>query len=120
LKCLVVEDSRFSQTMISEYLSQTIDHLEILFALNGEEGLKGYMEWGPDFVIIDLLMPIMNGKDLVRKIREVDGSSKIFVVSSDIQLGVKREMYDLGILKYFDKPFDMDKAIIIKDILKGD
>ena len=65
-------------------------------------------------------MPHLNGKELIKLIKEYDSESKIFVVSADVQKNVKEEIESYGIMGFINKPFNEEKAKFIYDIIKGD
>jgi two-component system chemotaxis response regulator CheY len=120
MKILVVDDSRFSQIVISNMLKKFIKNVEIDFASDGEEGFDKYKDINPDYVFVDLLMPKMDGRQLIKLIREYDSASKIFVVSADIQKSIKEEVDAYGIKGFFNKPFNEERAEAICNIIKGD
>ncbi|MFU0800369.1 MAG: response regulator [Xylanivirga thermophila] len=120
MKILVVDDSRFSQIVISNMLKKFIEDVKIDFASDGEEGFDKYKYINPDYVFVDLLMPKMDGRELIKLIREYDDESKIFVVSADIQKSIKEEVEAYGIKGFFNKPFNEGRAEAICDIIKGD
>ena len=120
MKLLIVDDSKFSQIITSNLIKELIEDIEIFFANDGEIGFSKYKEINPDYVIVDLLMPHLNGKELIKLIKEYDSESKIFVVSADVQKNVKEEIESYGIMGFINKPFNEEKAKFIYDIIKGD
>ncbi len=120
MKLLIVDDSKFSQMIAEKHMKELFKDIEITFANNGEEGFNKYKELHPDYVFIDLLMPIINGQELVRLIKEYDKDSKIFVVSADVQKTVKKEMEGYGIMGFINKPFDEEKSQLVFEAIEGD
>lgn len=120
MKLLIVDDSKFSQIIISKLIKEFIEDMEITFADDGENGFAKYKEINPDYVIVDLLMPNLNGKELIKLIKEYDKDAKIFVVSADVQKNVKAEIESYGIVKFINKPFNEEKAKFMCNIIKGD
>ncbi len=120
MKLLIVDDSKFSQITASNLFKKLIEGVEIVFASDGKEGLKRYIEEKPDYVILDLLMPNVDGRELVKLIREYDRDAKIFVVSADVQNSVKEEMLSYGVLDFINKPLNEEKVKLIYEIIKGD
>ena len=120
MKILIVDDSRFTQLTMAKLLKSYIEDLEIFFASYGEDGFNKYKELNPDYVFVDLLMPIVSGQELVKLIKKYDTNSKIFVVSADVQKNVKKEIESYGIMKFINKPFTEEKAELITKIIKGD
>lgn len=120
MKLLIVDDSKFSQIITSNLIKNLIKDIEISFANDGEMGYTMYKQIEPDYLIVDLLMPNLNGKELIKLIKEYDKDSKIFVVSADVQKNVKEEIESYGIMGFINKPFNEEKAKFICDIIKGD
>lgn len=120
MKILIVDDSKFSQLVLSKYIKEFFEDVEIIMAYDGEEGFNKYKEIKPDYVIVDLLMPNINGQKLVKLINEYDNNHKIFVVSADVQKNVKEEMESFGIIGFINKPFNEEKARLVYEIIKED
>ena len=119
MKILIVDDSKFSQIVTSKFMKNEFKDIEIYYAINGEEGFEKYKELNPDYIFVDLLMPIINGQELVRLIKDYDENAKIFIVSADVQKSVKKELEELGILAFLNKPFDEDKLEIVSEIIRS-
>lgn len=120
MKILIVDDSRFSQIILSKYIKQFFQDAEIVIANDGEEGFSKYKEERPDYVFIDLLMPKVSGQELVKLIDEYDDNHKIIIVSADVQKNVKEEMESFGIMKFINKPLNDEKSKLIYEIIKED
>lgn len=99
---LVVEDSRLSRCLIVDALREA-GH-DISEAANGEEGLESFRQNRPDCVITDLLMPVMDGKELLKRIRAIDSDVPIIVASADIQRSSRNTCEELGISEFLHKP----------------
>ena len=120
MKILIVDDSKFSQIVTSNFIKDFFEDIEIILASDGEEGFNKYKEIRPDYVFIDLLMPNVNGKELIKLIKEYDKNSKILVISADVQKSVKEDIEAYGIMKFINKPFNEEKAKLVYEIIKGD
>lgn len=120
MKILMVDDSKFSQITTSKIMKEFFKDLEIIVANDGEEGYNKYKDIDPDYVFVDLLMPNVNGKELVKLIKEYDKDARIFIVSADVQESVKKEMELYGVLDFINKPFNKEKAESVLRIIKGD
>lgn len=93
---------------------------EMFLAKDGEEGLIKYKEMKPDYVLVDLLMPKIDGKELIRLIREYDSAAKIVVISADVQKSVREELEKCNILSFINKPLNEEKAKIIASIIRNE
>ncbi|MCP4697985.1 MAG: diguanylate cyclase [Gammaproteobacteria bacterium] len=69
MKVLLIDDTRFDRMILRSYLKQ-LGH-EIISGENGEQALELYLTHHPDLILLDVLMPIMNGHEAARKIREL-------------------------------------------------
>ena len=77
---LYVEDEEIARTSIGTFLRRYVG--ELLLAANGREGLDLYQESRPSVVITDLEMPIMNGMEMIRRIRALDQSIPIIITTA--------------------------------------
>ncbi len=82
-------------------------------AYNGEEAVNNFkaFEKKPDLIIMDNRMPIKNGIDAAKEILEINGESKIIVVSAD--LSIKEESLSMGVTSFVAKPFGYAELISI-------
>lgn len=110
MKVLVIEDSLVSRKTIMKFMSDVIPDIEFVTAVNGEEGLDLYRNNPVDLIFLDLLMPKMDGQEVIKTIRKQDQETKIIVLTANIQSMVKKEIEELGVLTFINKPFTRDKA----------
>lgn len=120
MKFLIVDDSNFTQIVMSNLLEKFFIDADITMANNGIEGFEKYKETKPDYVFIDLLMPRLNGMELIKMIKEYDKSAKIFVVTADVQKSIREEIEVLDIKAFINKPFNEEKAKYVFDVIKDD
>lgn len=118
LKILIVDDSVFSQKITSNFIKKFLINVEFSFANSGKDGFIKYKNIKPDYVFIDLLMPEVNGKQLLKLIKELDNDAKIFVVSADVQKGIKAEIESCNIMSFVNKPFNEEKARMVCDMIR--
>lgn len=111
MKVLIVEDSIFVQKMMSKLIGDHIPNCEIRTATNGEDGFRLYQEFEPDIITTDLLMPGLNGQDMLRMIREMDQDVKIIILSADIQKATREEVEQLGVSGFLNKPLTAEKPV---------
>jgi CheY-like chemotaxis protein len=110
MKILIVDDSKLMQKTIAKILGNKFLNAEISLASNGEEGFALFKEIQPDVVTIDLLMPVMNGIELLKLLSKEQHNSKLFVLSADVQKVVQEEVKALG-ATFIAKPFTEEKAV---------
>lgn len=115
-KVLIVDDSMFTRNIHRQIVqSGGYDTLE---AAGGNQALEVYRKEKPDMVITDLLMPDMDGIDLVRLIRESDPKARIIVCSTDKQKFRQTEAKDSGAIAFVPKPADPEKLMEILNSCK--
>ena len=105
LKLLLVEDDANLRYIIRGGLEDMIGGYEIKDAANGEEGLKVWQEWQPDVIVSDIEMPVMDGYEMVKRIRETDPDIPILFSSGRVSPKDVVKGYELGVNNYLKKPF---------------
>lgn len=109
LKILYVEDDRDTREDLKQYLKKKAG--KVTTAEDGEEGLRRYREEAPDIVIADILLPRMNGIEMLRKIREEGGKAPFIITSSVDEANTIIEAVDTGIVKYAVKPIILSRLL---------
>ncbi len=100
---LIIEDSRFTRSSIAKVLKN--NQHEVLEAENGAIGLDMAIQHKPDFIITDLLMPEMDGFELLENLRTKGIAIPVIVMSADIQETTRRRVLELGAKTLLHKPF---------------
>lgn len=108
-KVLVVEDDR----VIAEGLVQVLEATgyEVIWASDGEQGLYEARTQAPDVIILDIMMPEMNGFEVTTELRRQGDHVPIIVLSARTETGDKVRGLDLGADDYLTKPFDLDELL---------
>ena len=78
----------------------------VLGALTSDEGLKLVILSRPDLVLLDIMLPGMNGIEVHKRIRSINPTIKVVMVTGNTDPVLAREALELGALAYVDKPFD--------------
>ena len=109
LTAMVVED----EGVANELLSSTFGNFfsEVTSAFNGEEALKLFEEKKPDIVFVDIIMPVMDGIELSRRIREINPNQIIIVISASNDIQKISESIEIGVNSFIQKPIDTKKII---------
>jgi two-component system KDP operon response regulator KdpE len=105
---LVIEDELPIRRFVRASL--TAEGYRIVEATTGEEGIKSAMAQPPDFVILDLGLPGLDGQDVLRRLREWL-TAPILVLSARDQEKQKIEALDAGADDYVTKPFGMGELL---------
>jgi two-component system, OmpR family, response regulator ArlR len=109
LKILIVEDEKRLAQLLKDAISDSF--FSVVIAKDGEEGLKKFQIFKPDIIITDIMMPICDGLKMTQKIKELDEFIPIIVLSAHSEKEKLLKAIDLGISKYFIKPFDPEEVI---------
>lgn len=106
---LVVEDDK----IILTGLRQALEHEGycVRCAVNGAEGLYMAQTERPDLVILDIMMPEMNGFEVMTEIRRRGQQTPIIVLSARVDCKDKVRGLELGADDYVSKPFDLDELL---------
>ena len=113
-KLLLVEDDDKQCDIIKDSLEFFVD--TVIVAQDGEEALDLYNQHKPDIIFTDLVMPKLNGIDLVKKIRENDSNTLIVIMSAHANTDDLIESTGLSLVKYLVKPINSTKLIGILNI----
>jgi len=120
LTAMIVEDEKEANRLLSATFSNFFS--DVYSTFNGKDGLEVYEQYKPDVVFVDIIMPEMDGIALSRKIREINPTQIIVVISASNDITKISETIEIGVNSFVQKPIDTDKIIelltAITDILK--
>ncbi|NUM50687.1 MAG: response regulator transcription factor [Flavobacteriales bacterium] len=117
LKILIVED----ESRVLQFIKQGLEEngFEVDFAYDGECGRKLALSKKYDVIILDIIIPQLNGIELCKKIREIDSATKILMLTALGTLNDKLEGFEAGADDYLVKPFDFPELLArIKSLIK--
>ncbi|MNI49131.1 Heme response regulator HssR [compost metagenome] len=116
-KILIADDDARIRELMSLFLRN--EGFELVEAKNGAEALSIVEEAQIDLVILDIMMPEMNGWDLCREIRYINSNIPLLMVTVKAEAGQKVKGFQLGTDDYLTKPFDpMELVMRVKALLK--
>ena len=116
-KVLIVDDSAFTRSIHSQIIASA--GYQTLEAACGTEALAAFEKEKPDLVVIDLLMPDMDGMDAIRKILKINAHARIVVCSVDRQRYRRKEAKEIGAVGFVNKPINADEMLeLLSDILE--
>ena len=104
-RILVIDDNRDVVDILVTFLRG--EGYGMLGALTSDEGLKLVSVSRPDLVLLDILMPGMNGIEVLKRIRSINPTTKVIIVTGNADFRLAREALELGAVAYVDKPFDL-------------
>jgi DNA-binding response OmpR family regulator len=104
-KILIIEDDPAILRGLEDYL--VAEHYDILTAVRGDIGLKMALEENPDLILLDLMLPVMNGQEICLKLREEKLKTPILMLTSKKEETDKVLGFELGADDYITKPFSI-------------
>jgi DNA-binding NtrC family response regulator len=109
-KILVVDDEAATRRLMEQTLKK--QGYEVLLASNGDEGLRAVADENPDLVILDIMLPGMDGIEVLQRIREVNKDTVVIMATAMDDLKVAVRAMRLGAYDYINKPFHIDDLVL--------
>ena len=109
IRILLVDDDRQNSEFLRKFLE--VEGYEVTYAENGRKGLEAFSAAKPDLVLLDVNMPVMNGFELARLIRERDLGVLIFFLTDRTEKADRLKGFDLKGNDYIPKPFYPEELI---------
>lgn len=107
-KVLVIDDEETTVQLISILLERK--GYEVIKAYRAEEGLRKAYRYQPDIVLLDIMMPDMDGWEVCKRLREMSDVPIIFLTALDEGKSVVRGL-EMGADDYITKPYDNDELV---------
>ncbi len=118
IRILHVEDARSIQA-VARMALETLGGFEVLSCLSGQDALDQVQGFNPDFILLDVMMPGMDGPETLSKLRELVDIEQIPVafMTAKVQPQEVKQYRQLGAREVIVKPFDpMTLAAQVRDI----
>ncbi|OFY50485.1 MAG: hypothetical protein A2W85_10630 [Bacteroidetes bacterium GWF2_41_31] len=117
---LLVEDDKVIRNVYAQLLDRIVS--KVVTASNGEEGYDSFIEHSPDLILTDIKMPVMNGLDMINKIRNHNRQVRVIIMSAYGESRFFLKAIESGVKGFLTKPINISKLqeIIleqVKDIL---
>ncbi len=105
-RVLVIEDNGDNMELITFILEK--NGYNTIKAENGKMGIKLALEERPDFILLDIQLPDMNGLDVLKAIRksDINGGVPVIAITSYAMSGDREKMLAAGCNGYIEKPID--------------
>lgn len=117
---LVIDDEPVSRELIGEQLNSV--GFDLLYTENGKEGLEKFEEHKEkiQLVILDMIMPVMGGREAFDKIKSIDATTRIIVASGYSQHEQAQEVLKAQHTRFVQKPFKFSKLVqTIHELMSG-
>lgn len=105
---LIVEDDR-NMRLLTE--ARLVDHYTVATACDGIEALERIHRGGIDLIVADIMMPRMDGYELLKTIREEGYTTPFLLLTAKESLDDKQQGFELGTDDYMTKPFSSDELL---------
>jgi DNA-binding NtrC family response regulator len=106
-KILIIDDDKAYAETLKIVLSESFNNVD--FVTVAKEGLKYVLSESPDVVITDLKMPDIDGIEVLRRIKEIDNSIAVLIITAFENTNTIVEAMQLGAYDYIDKTFDLKR-----------
>lgn len=104
---LLVDDAAYMRRLVG-IMAKKGGHEIVGEAETGQKAIEQYSQLKPDLVILDILMPDMNGLEVLKRIKEIDANARILMCTASEQSGHVQEALNSGAAGYVVKPFTQD------------
>ncbi len=114
MKALIIEDNIDNMKLITFILEK--NGYDTIWAENGTKGIELFLDKRPDFIILDIQLPDINGLEVLKEIRRLKANENIPIIAmtSFAMSGDRQKMLKAGCNGYIEKPIDPE--IVIKQI----
>ena len=117
-KLLIVDDQVGIRILLLEVFAT--EGYDTFQAANGRTALDIVRAHTPDLVLLDMKIPGMDGLEILKKIKEINRDIKVIMMTAYGELDMIKEATDLGALKHFTKPFDIDEMRLAVNMELGE
>lgn len=110
MKILIVDDEPSIVNLIKMNLK--LEGYDTVCAYTGKEAVEAYAAEAPDIVLLDIMLPDMDGYDVLRAIQEIDQSAAVIFITANDKRTSKILGLELGADDYITKPFDNKELVL--------
>lgn len=114
-RILVVEDEQHIAEGIK--LNLNIQGYQVKIAPDGAAGLDLWRQWHPDLIILDIMLPMIDGLSVLKQIRKEDEKLPVLILSAKGSAEDRVRGLRCGVDDYLAKPFDLDEFLLRVDRL---
>jgi two-component system, OmpR family, response regulator MprA len=108
-KIVVIDDDEKITSMLKRSLG--FEGYTVVTANDGQEGLKRILENNPDLIVLDVMMPKVDGWEVTRRLRETGESTPVLMLTAKDDISDRVKGLDLGADDYLVKPFALEELL---------
>lgn len=109
MKLLLVEDEKYMAEALAQVLKK--NHYAADISFNGEDGLNQGLTGTYDVIVLDIMLPKMNGLDVLKRLRAEDIDTPVILLTAKGEIEDKIKGLDCGADDYLTKPFDSGELL---------
>jgi len=110
-KVLVAEDEKVTRLALARILEK--EGMEVIQAADGKQALELFRKERPAVVILDIMMPVLNGIDTIRELKELDPSVPVIIATGRGDISSAVDTMKLGAYDFLVKPVEPGKLVMI-------
>jgi len=114
---LIVDDSGFQRSIIRKHMEDDGHNVEE--AVNGLDALEKIKIKVPDIMLLDILMPGLDGTQVLQELAKLGLKFPVIVVSADIQETVQKQCMNLGAVGFVNKPVKGESLKALRAMMKA-
>ena len=114
-RILVIEDDHHIAEGLN--LNLSLQGYDVGIAMNGVTGVQMWREWRPDLIVLDIMLPGIDGLSILRNIRLEDEKIPILILSAKVETDYKVKGLAYGVDDYLTKPFSLEEFLLRVDRL---
>ncbi len=107
---LVIDDNRLIRQTFKSHL--TSEGFDVTLASDGREGVEEFQKLQPDLVILDIHLPVIDGIEVLKQIREIDPNAYVIMITAFDDMKTTVTAMKLGAFEYICKPIDYDELLL--------
>ena len=108
-KILIVDDDKDIVKIVTTMLEGR--GWDVSAAYGGHEALDSVNSAKPDIILLDIMMPEMNGIEVLKRIKKIDPEARIIMITAFGDVESYLDSMELGAYEYINKPFETDELI---------
>ncbi|MFH1154674.1 MAG: response regulator transcription factor [Pseudomonadota bacterium] len=109
-RILVIEDEEHIAEGIK--LNLGMQGYDVMTASDGLDGIDRWQSWKPDLIVLDIMLPVVDGLSVLKSIRKEDAMLPVLILSAKSSAQDKVRGLQAGVDDYLAKPFDLDEFLL--------